>query len=361
MNKINGLLGKKYLSDYLKKSDPLFERFLKKKENESRMNDPLDGEIIKRFTEVAKLGKKIRGALVVLGYQIGAGKIDKNIIDTSLFVELFHAGVLVHDDIQDRGDFRRGLPTLHRQFEKLGSKLGVTIDKYHYGESIAIDAGISAYFYSFDKLLKSKFPQDRLIETALLYSKYVQRVSDGQSLDITGMTSKKVEEKYVLTMLKLKAAEYTGVMPLLCGASLAGMKDATRLKAMEEYGLCFGWAFQIQDDLLGLYGNEIELGKVVGSDIKEGKNTLFTFYLSKHGNKDQIAFMKKTLGNQNASRKDIKNFKRILKETGSYDYVIKTGWNYVERGRKQIPYITHDRKIQDILESLIYYMMERTL
>lgn len=358
---MNGLIGKNYLKSYLKKSDPLFEKFLKQKESESRANDPLTGDIVKKFTEIARLGKKIRGALVTLGYQIGGGKVDKNIIDTSLFVELFHAGVLVHDDVQDRGDFRRGIPTIHKQFEKLAPKLGVLIDEYHYGESIAIDAGISAYFYSFDKLLLSKFPSDRIINTALIYSAYVQRVSDGQSLDITGMSSKKTDEKHVLTMLKLKSAEYTGVMPLLCGASLAGLTDKKRLKALENYGLCFGWAFQIQDDILGLYGNEQELGKSVGSDIKEGKNTLFMFHLAKNGTKDQVAFMRKTLGNEKATDKDIEKLKQILKDAGSCDFVVKKGWDYVKKGLKYVPEITKDKKTQEILTSLIYYMMERTL
>lgn len=358
---MNGLIGKNYLKDYLKKSDPLFESFLLQKEKESSTNDPLTGDIVKRFAEIARLGKKIRGALVTLGYQVGGGKIDKNIIDTSLFVELFHAGVLVHDDIQDRGDFRRGIPTIHRQFEKLAPKLGVLIDKYHYGESIAIDAGISAYFYSFDKLLLSKFPKDRIINTALIYSKYVQRVSDGQSLDITGMSSKKTDEKHVLTMLKLKSAEYTGVMPLLCGASLAGLTDQKRLEALKSYGLCFGWAFQIQDDILGLYGDESEMGKSVGSDIKEGKNTLFMFYLAKNGTKEQIAFMDKTLGNQKATNLEIKRMKQILKDSGSYDFVVKKGWDYVNEGLKYVPKITNDKIIREKLSSLIYYMMERTL
>lgn len=261
--------------------------------------------------------------MVTLGYQIAGGKIDNNLLEGSLFVELFHAGVLVHDDVQDRGDTRRGIPTLHKQFESEAEKLGVVIDKYHYGESIAIDAGISAYFYSFDALLKSKFPSDRIIKTALIYSEYVQRVSDGQTLDITGLSSKKTDEKHVLTMLKLKSAEYTGVMPLLCGATLGGLENKKRLEALKNYGLCFGWAFQIQDDILGLYGNEVELGKSVGSDIKEGKNTLFMFHLAENGTKDQVSFMRKTLGNQNASDQEIEKFKQILKDAGSYDFVVK--------------------------------------
>jgi len=358
---MKGTLGKNYLKSYLRASDPLFEKYLKIKESESAKNDKLAGDIVKRFAEIARRGKKIRGALVTLGYQTGGGKYDKNIIDASLFIELFHAGVLVQDDVQDRGDFRRGIPTLHKQFQKMSEKIGVKIDKYHYGEAIAIDAATSAYYYSWEKLLSSKFPSDLLIKSSLIYSKYIQRLSDGQSLDITGASSRKTDERFVLNMLKLKSAEYTGILPLLVGATLAGVVDKKRLSALEKYGLAFGWAFQIQDDILGLYGDEKEFGKPVGSDIIEGKNTLFMLYLAEHGTPDQVRFMKRVLGNSKAKLKDIKKLKAILVESGAYDYVVALGWKYVEQGKKQIPLITQDTKIKEILESLIYYMMERTL
>lgn len=358
---MDGTIGKKYLKDYLKISDSIFIDYLEKKEKESAKNDPLAGEIIKRFTTIARRGKKIRGALVTLGYQIGGGKYGKDIIDASLFIELFHAGVLVQDDVQDRGDFRRGIPTLHRQFEERAETIGVKIDKYHYGEAIALDGATSAYYYSWEKLLGSNFPHERLIKSGLLYSKFIQRLSDGQSLDITGASTKKTNERFVLNMLKLKSAEYTGILPLLVGAILAGVTDKVRLNALEKYGLAFGWAFQIQDDILGIYGKEVEMGKSAGSDIKEGKNTLFMLHLAEHGTKSQVAFMKKTLGNPKATDADIDKMRQILKDAGSYDYVIKKGWAYVEEGKKYIPKITKNREIAAVLESLIVYMMERTL
>ncbi len=358
---MKGHLGKEYLKKYLRLSDPLFEKYLKTKEKESAKNDPLAGEIIKRFTEIARRGKKIRGALVTLGYQAGGGAYDKKIIDASLFIELFHAGVLVQDDIQDRGDFRRGISTLHRQFEKRAKQIGVKINKYHYGEAIAMDAMTSAYYFSWEKLLGSDFPQDRLIKSGLMYSKFIQRLSDGQSLDITGASTKKTNERFVLNMLKLKSAEYTGILPLLSGAILAGVTDKKRLNAIEKFGLAFGWAFQIQDDILGLYGDEKEFGKPVGSDIIEGKNTLFMLYLAENGTPEQVRFMKRVLGNSKAKLTQIKKLKNILVEAGAYDHVVARGWKYVEQGKKYIPQITDDPKIREILESLIIYMMERTL
>lgn len=358
---MDGTKGKEYLKDYLKLSDAPFVKFLKQKQSLSAATDPIASEIVKRFTQIARRGKKIRGALITLGYQVGGGSYDSKIIEASLFIELFHAAILAQDDIQDRGDMRRGIPTLHKQFEDLAPKYGIKGDAAHFGEAIAMDAFLSGYYYSWDKLLSSGYPPDRLIKSSLIYSKYAQRLSDGQSLDITGSGSRKTNQRFVLNMLKLKSAEYTGVLPLLVGATLAGVTDAKKLKALEKYGLAFGWAFQIQDDVLGLFGDQDEFGKPVGSDILEGKNTLFMLYVAEHGSAKQITHMKRTLGNQKASQRDIEKLKKIIKESGAYDYVIKLGWKYVEQGKRLVPTITKDKKIRAILESLIIYMMERTL
>lgn len=358
---MNGDLGKKYLKDYFEKTDSLFLDFLNEKIRETKKNDVLIADVLSRFTQIARKGKKIRGALVSLGYEACGKKLTKDILDTSLFVELFHAAILAQDDIQDRGNLRRGIPTLHRQVAEIGKKMDITVDGYHYGESIAMDTFVAVYFYSIDKLIRSNFSDRIILDTLGIYSKYAQRVTDGQTLDITGVSSRSTDEKYVLKMLQLKSAEYTGVMPLLCGASLAGEKDPKKLRALREYGLSLGWAFQIQDDILGIYAKEEEIGKPVGSDIKEGKNTLFIYHLSKNGTKEQIAFMKKVLGNSSATKNDIQKLKQILIDAGSYDFVVKKGWDYVKKGLKVVPKITNNKRLSKIFESLIYYMMERTL
>lgn len=358
---MDGKLGKKYLKNYFAKTDPLFQKYLRSKVSESRKQGYITGEVIRKFSEVARLGKKIRGSLVTIGYQLSGGKLDKNIFDTSLFVELFHAGVLVHDDIQDRAGYRRGVVSVHEHFKKVGKSLGVLIDTNHYGLSMALDAGISAYYYSWEKLLSSNFTAESKVRAGKIYADFIQRVSDGQTLDITGMSIRKIKEVDVLKVLRLKTAEYTGVMPLLIGAVLAGETSKKRLLNLEKYGLAFGWAFQIQDDYLGIFGDEVEVGKPVGSDISEGKLTLFMLHLMKTGSNEQVKFMRKVLGNPNIGDREVKRMRKILIDAGTRDYVLKKGWKYVDEGKKYIPLITKDKKMQELLESLIVYMMERTL
>lgn len=356
---MDGSIGKQYLRDYLAKSDPLFEEYLRKKIEEAGKISKIPTELLKRFLETARRGKKIRGALTVLGYETCGGKDKKAILDASLSIELLHAGLLVHDDFMDEDKLRRGLPSLHEQYSKFGAEEKVKADSHHYGEAMAVVAGDAAFYLSWETLLRSSFSPDRLIGAGLVYTKYVVRTAYGQGMDLTNTPLTGLNEKHLLSVLRLKSAEYTGVLPLLLGAALAGENNRRRLGAIENFGLAFGWAFQIQDDLLGLFGDEEEFGKPVGSDLREGKNTLLVLHLSQHGSREQGEFQKKVLGNKNITKDDVLKMRQILKEAGSYDYVVNLGWKYVEEGKRQISLITADKKLQQILESLIVYMMER--
>jgi len=356
---MTGSIGKQYLKDYLVNSGPLFEKYLQKKIDEAGKISKIPAELLKRFLETARRGKKIRGALTVLGYEACGGKDRMAILDAGLSIELLHAGLLVHDDFMDQDKLRRGLPSLHEQFSKFGGEEKVKADYHHYGETMAVIAGDAAFYLSWETLLQSSFPPDRLARAGEVYAKYVVRTAYGQAMDLSNTPLTGLNNDYLLSVLRLKSAEYTGVLPLLLGAALAGETSEKRLKAIESFGLAFGWAFQIQDDILGMFGDEEKVGKPVGSDLREGKNTLLMLYLSQHGNREQKEFQRKVLGNKKITKDDVLKMRQILKDAGSYDYVVNLGWKYVEEGKKQIPLITSDKKLQEILESLIVYMMER--
>lgn len=361
MGNPDGQLGKEFLLDYLKKTDPLFKKYLDTKVREAGKVGELPADLINAFSDIARKGKKIRGSLVVLGYKAAGGRDEEEILDTSLFIELIHSGLLVHDDIQDRDTIRRGLPTIHKKFEEKGRELGLGGESKHYGISVALNAGISAYFLGFDKLLENGFPRRRLVKAARVTADYITRVTHGQALDVSNNIITNKSEDELLNILKYKSAEYTGVLPLLVGAILAGREDEKYLSAIREYGLCLGWAFQIQDDILGAFGDEQKLGKSVGIDIKEGKVTLLMLHLAKQGNSSQKKFLQHVLGNKNITKADVERMQQILKDAGSYDYVVNLGWSYVRRGEKIIPTITDNKKLQAIFRSLLYFMMERTM
>lgn len=354
-----GDLGKQYLKEYVAKTDPLFEEFLQKKIVEATSISHIPAELLKRFLETARRGKKIRGALVVLGYESCGGTDRDAILNASLSIELLHAGLLVHDDVMDEDKLRRGLPSLHEQLATVGTTWKVKSRKHHYGEAMAVIAGDIAFYLSWESLLTSRFPKNRLIDAGLVYTKLVTHTAYGQAMDLTNTPLTALNEDHILAVLRNKTAEYTGIMPLLLGAHLAASNTPAKLEAIEKYGLAFGWAFQIQDDVLGIFGDEEEFGKPVGSDIREGKNTLLMLHLHQHGTDEQRAFQKRILGNPDITKADVEKMREILKAAGSYQYVVNLGWKYVEKGKNVIPQITKNDELRTILESLITYMMER--
>ena len=238
--------------------------------------------------------------------------------------------------------------------------MNVKIDYTHFGNSLAVTLGDAALYISWAKLLNGRFNQNLILKAANLYIKYVIRLAHGQSLDLTITGMEDAKEDDVLKVIWTKSGEYTSLLPLLVGTTLSGMEDRNRIEALSEYAKCFGWAFQIQDDYLGLFGNEQELGKPVFSDLREGKNTLFMLHLRKNGTKEQKDFQAKVLGNKQATQEDLMRMREILEASGSKDYVLAKGWSYVEEGKKYISSLTNDKNYQEVFESLLIYMMERT-
>lgn len=358
---MDGTLGKSFLKDYINKTHEYLSQTVL---NEVVLAKEL-GEVpelsVKYFHDMVLEGKGIRGALVVLGYMLGGGVDLDRIYKASTFIEVFHSGILVQDDFMDCDDMRRGLPTIHKVFEKIGADLKVKTNPAHYGNSIAaVSVGDIAIYLSWRMLLESGFSNDLIIKCGKLYSKYVIRLVHGQTLDITYTGLDNASEEAILNVLWTKSGEYTSLLPLMVGYTLAGGNNQQVLEAIYAYAKCFGWAFQIQDDYLGLYGNEKELGKPIGSDIREGKNTLFVLQLRKNGTPEQLEFLKKVLGNKTVTAEDVEKMRGILKDCGAIEAVLKRGWDYVAEGKNYIPQLTKDTKTQEILESLISYMMERT-
>lgn len=351
---------RQFLKSYYKDSQPIIEKFLNTREKEAAKVSSITKDMIKRFQVLSQAGKRVRGALIMLAYQASGGKNQKAILEASTFIELFHTGILIHDDIMDEAKLRRGIPTIHEQYIKVGKKEKVKILPEQYGSSMAIDLGITAYYLSWQVLLNAKFPAENILNASKIYAEYIERLTYGQALDVTNGALKKIDRKAVLNVLKYKTAEYTGVLPLLLGAAFAGLKDKTKLQAFIDYGLAFGWAFQIQDDILGIFAEDEETGKDSLGDLREGKNTLLMVHLSKNGTPSDKSFLKKVLGNPKATSKDLRKVREMLTRVGSLEYAKKTGWDFVKKGDKAIQKFTKDKKLQDIFSSLLHFLMERT-
>ena len=254
-------------------SDALRQFFREKRDELARVN-PLGRDAAERLVEFTLRGKMIRGCLVHLGWSIGgAGTVAPDaeaasVVAAGAAMELFQSGLLVHDDIMDRDVVRRGLPSIFQQYAQMAGRDGHA-DPAHVGQAQGICAGDVACFMAFELLSRVRAPA--LGEVLALCARELSAVGIAQMQDVAWGASKdgvKVDD--ILTMYRYKTGRYSFALPLAAGALIAGAAPDVREK-LETCGESLGLLFQIRDDDLGLFGDEKELGKPVGSDIREGK------------------------------------------------------------------------------------------
>lgn len=234
-------------------------------------------------------GKRVRARFAVLGYRT-IRALDLNddpwgelgiVLDAACALELFHAAALIHDDVIDRSDTRRGRPSVHRHFSALHSESGWRGDPDHFGRSSAILLGDLLQSWA-DELLQRACDQteDRraAAEARAHFNRMRSEVAVGQYLDVLeeqrqvfAPTDEQLERS--TRILVYKSAKYSVEAPLLIGAALAGANESQE-RVLAEFGLPVGVAFQLRDDLLGVFGDSAVTGKPAGDDLTEGKRTI---------------------------------------------------------------------------------------
>ena len=266
-------------------------------------------------------GKRLRPVFCIYGYKCLRDEHIEAIIAASISLELMQSYLLIHDDIMDEDELRRGKPTFHIMCKALGEHLFGTNDTKarKFGENIATVAGDLLEAYGEEVLVTSPFESKYVKKALAKYAETAKNVGYGQILDITAELEESITEDEILMIHKLKTASYTIEGPLHIGALLAGAEEAD-LQILSNYGIPLGLAFQIQDDILGLFGSEEKTGKPVGSDIREGKKTLLIFHALKRGNDEEKGVLLKTLGNPHVTMKEIDRIRNIVRGTGSLDY-----------------------------------------
>ncbi|MDO8619641.1 MAG: polyprenyl synthetase family protein [Candidatus Daviesbacteria bacterium] len=307
-------------------------------------------------------GKRVRGMLVKLGYEIALSSwLDQDLKDSGVAdapqndilkvaaaVEIFHAAILIHDDVIDESKLRRGQKTLYR---KLGGD--------HYGVSQAIGLGDVGLFLPIKIITETHFDPDLKNKATNFFSQTIINTGLGEVLDVELPHLGLVSEEDVLTIHKLKTAFYTVSGPLILGATLAG-SDADLIKKLEQFGENLGIAFQIQDDILGVFGDEEELGKSVTSDIEEGKNTLLITYALEKANPEQKQILERNYGTGEISEEGLAQVKQVFTQTGALDYSRQRAEEYVKIAIKILPEITKDKVMSNLLQQMAEYLVART-
>jgi geranylgeranyl diphosphate synthase, type I len=301
--------------------------------------EPMD-----RILEFCGRGKMIRGCLVFLGAEAAqdsasataeaadGGGNNADIPLVAAAMELFQAGLLVHDDIMDRDDTRRGAPTIHARYaaeaearfaaEALSREAGAAprglADSMHIGEALGICVGDLCYFEAFAALSRALKESPRCREIHSLCASGLSEVAVAQMADVAwGAGKAEVPENEILAMYRGKTAHYSFSLPLAVGALAGGAGRADLVKAFWDLGERLGILFQIRDDELGLFGSSQATGKGLGSDLREGKKTLFRSRLLAAAPASELPRLRSLFGGDTEAKPpDIDYLRRLSEELG---------------------------------------------
>ena len=348
---------KAYLQDYVKKTEPLLDSFFRTKEKEAAKISPLSAGMMRTYRQFMG-GKNIRGALVKLGYECFGGQDEKAILKASLMITLTHSFLLMHDDVMDQDVLRRGKPTIHVQYSKLHRERYKKGEAEHYGLSIAIDLGDIGFTLAHLLLTDTGFSDEIKIRVLKRFNQQILTTAFGQALDVTLEATDKILEKDILKIHHYKTANYTITGPLQYGALFAGA-DERKIKKIEKFGLPIGIAFQLRDDELGLFANEKSLGKPIGSDVREDKNTILHFKALELAKGKEKEFIRKAYGKKNLTKIELERVRRITQETGALAYSQTMAKSLVKKGKKYISQITQEPRLVDTLRKMADFMIER--
>ncbi|MBM3234011.1 polyprenyl synthetase family protein [Candidatus Pacearchaeota archaeon] len=328
------------MKEYKEKVNFALKRFLEKKLDDGKYSPEIK-KLIENILEYSlRGGKRIRPLLIIFAYKCFKDNNEQAVIDASICIELMQAYLLIHDDIIDNADLRRGKPAMHKIYSS-----------GDFGKSMAILAGNLCSHYMYDSILESDFSDKEKIEAIKYLGWIAERENYGQALDIIpGFEN--LNEEDVMKIYELKTATYTVQGPLYLGACLASAPSA-EIEKLQEYGKNIGIAFQIQDDIIGIFGNIEETGKPNDSDIKEGKKTLLIVKALEFANSEDKKFLLENYGKKNISENDIKKIREIIEKL-SLDYCRKKMSEMIEKGKNSLPSDLRDEGKNCLIEMADY-------
>ncbi len=343
-----------------KQIDLSLVRFFKKVQREYKLHliHPVLFESIREFA--LREGKRIRPMLFILSYK-GYCKKTKNIpssiYDTSLCIELLHDFMLVHDDIIDSSDLRRGKPTLHKKL----SRIIKTDQPQKLGESLGIIAGDIIYSLAIDSFLSVKASPNRKDKALKYFVQTAAFTAMGEFIDTLNGIKKvqKVSEEDVFLNYTLKTARYTFDCPLVIGALLAGAKDK-EIKQLSALGIMIGQAFQIQDDIIGIFETQKNIGKSILSDLAESKKTILVAHAYKHLPQAKRKQFLKVFLKPKKTYQDLVTVRKIFLEAGSLKYSLQQIKSRLKKAQKTLDHLKMNGTYRDLIKESLFLLFKHS-
>ena len=262
-------------------------------------------------------GKRIRPIFALVGYLGAGGKIDKKIVRAIASLELLQACALIHDDLIDGSDNRRGKPSIHKAFEKLHLQNNRSGSASNFGAAAAILLGDLALVWSDKCIHDSGIETKAQLAVNPIHDAMRIEIMAGQYLDVLEQSLSNTSVERALKIARFKSGKYTIERPLHFGLKLNPTHNPNLQKVFTDYGIPLGEAFQLRDDVLGIFGNPDETGKPAGDDLREGKRTVLMAKALELSNSDQRKSLLSALGKNDLSTAEVKTAQEIIKNTGA--------------------------------------------
>ncbi len=320
------------------------------------------------FAYLERPGKRLRPA--VMTWACGAvGGDEDSVIPAAAAVEMFHTWTLVHDDLIDNDDLRRGGPTVHKLGEDFArEKLGYSEEKSReYGRDLAVLTGDSQHGFTISLLCEcARSPKiDAAVVLDLIYyleSYIVNTLIEGETLDVQYARTpiEQLTRDDIVRMLWMK----TGVLyefAARAGAMLGlNTTDADHpfVAGLSKFASRCGTAFQLQDDILGLLGSEEKMGKPIGSDVREGKKTTIVYFALKSATDEQKRFLMSVLGRPDASADDVKAVTELMVSLGAVQKTAELALDHVNSALPELDPLP-ESEYKERLAAWARYMIDR--
>jgi geranylgeranyl diphosphate synthase type I len=275
-------------------------------------------------------GKRIRGSLVMAGYAMCGGTDRQMIVRAATALEMIHAYILIIDDIQDRSKLRRGKPTVHEMLATHHRKSGLKGDADHMGIALALNAALAGVHAAQVLLAGLSVGSELRMKAVGIVNATMITTAHGQTTDIMNEVKPHVSEEDVQHALEWKTAHYSILNPLCLGMVLAGA-GCEDTDAIRDYALHTGRAFQVTDDIIGVFGDDQQTGKSAKDDIREGKQTLLTTYALAHASEADREKLSACLGDDDLTDDDFADCRRILTESGALAHAKDTARYYIDQ------------------------------
>jgi geranylgeranyl diphosphate synthase type I len=261
-------------------------------------------------------GKRLRPAFAYWAYR-GAGGFDSDqVVATLAALELVQASALIHDDVMDGSDTRRGEPAMHRRFAQAHHDTGWHGDPAGFGAAAAILLGDLCLAWSDELLHAGGLDPETLARARPVFDEMRTELTVGQYLDVVTQASGDTSIERASKVARFKSAKYTVERPLLLGAAIADAPRALR-KAYSGYGLPLGEAFQLRDDVLGVFGDPAQTGKPAGDDLREGKRTYLVAAAMEVATDPDRAALRAGLGDPGLDAAGVARLREIITRTGA--------------------------------------------